>query len=300
MAGHVQLIEKPRNNRKKPFVITPRYEEIIHAILLHRGLTAEQVRKLFYGRSLSFVQTIMLELVEQKYLCRTLFPHVKPGTSSYVYSLGTRAIPYLISRDLYIEGFKPVKSGNYYTLLHLLQLNDFAISARLLPRVSSDVVLTSWLHEWQLKQRPVSAEVNNTQVSSVPDLWFDFTVRAGSQKKPCQMPVWVEIDMGTEWGQKFKNKLCDIVLLVTDLAHEKRFGVQNITVAFATSGTAKRRDLMRQHMKAVLQELDRLNYADVFLCASLKQELEPEQVFLSPIWYTPINDTPLSLLDLSD
>jgi len=89
-------------------------------------------------------------------------------------------------------------------------------------------------------------------------------------------------------------------LLVTEQAHEKRFGVQNITVAFATPGTIKRRDLMRQHIKTVLTALGKLRYADLFLFASLPQELDPREIFLSPMWYTPTSDTPLSLLDLSD
>jgi len=185
-------------------------------------------------------------------------------------------------------------------LKHLLSVNDFAIAARLLPRLDSDVTLTSWLHDWQLQHEPVTATINNTNVSSVPDLWLDFTVRAGSQKKPFAMPIWVELDRGTEWGKRFQDKLTAIVLLVTEQAHEKRFGVQNITVAFATPGTIKRRDLMRQHIKTVLTALGKLRYADLFLFASLPQELDPREIFLSPMWYTPTSDTPLSLLDLSD
>jgi hypothetical protein len=300
LRNYVQ-IDEPTRSRQTKLIITPKHEQIFSAILKHRGLTVEQVTSLFYKPgSLTYVRVNLKELVDNKYLKRMYFPTPGAGASPFVYSLNNRGIHYLVQRDLYLDGYKPIASGNYYFLLHLLMLNDFAISASLLPRLNLDITLSSWLHEWQLKQLPVSAKVNNTEVSSVPDLWFDFTVRAGSQKKPYQMPLWVEIDMGTEWGKKFKDKLTDIVHLVTEQAYEQRFGVKQVTVAFATPGTIKRRDLMRQHIKTVLEELGKLRFADLFLFASLPQGLDPKTVFLSPIWYTPTSDTPLSLLDLSD
>ncbi len=300
MAGQLHLIEKPKNG-KKPFVLSLRDHHYLQAIFAHRGLTVEQLTRLLYKPgSLTYVRVKAKELVQEKYLSRLHFPTVSPGASPFVYTLGTRGLRYLAEADGDVEGFRPLHAENYFILKHLLAVNDFAISAQLLPRVDADVILTSWLHDWQLQHEPVTAKINNTNVSSVPDLLLDFTVHAGIQKKPFAMPIWVEIDKGTEWGKKFKDKLHAIIQLVTSNAPEKRFGVQSVTVAFATLGTAKRRDLMRQHIKSVLEEMGKLRYADLFLFASLPQELDPKQVFLSPMWYTPTSDTPLSLLDLSD
>ncbi len=300
MAGQVQLIEKPKNG-KKPFVLSLRDHDYLQAIKQHRGLTVEQMTRLLYKPgSLTYVRVNAKELAQEKYLSRIHFPTVSTGASPFVYSLGIRGLRYLAECDSDIEGYRPLKSENYFILKHLLSVNDFAIAARLLPRLTHDVELVSWLHDWQLQHEPVSATINNTDVSSVPDLWLDFTVRAGSQKKPFAMPIWVEIDRGTEWGKRFKDKLTALVLLVTEKAHEKRFGVQNITVAFATPRSIKRRDLMRQHIKTVLEELGKLRFAELFLFASLPQELDPREIFLSPMWYMPAKDTPLSLLDLSD
>ena len=302
MAGQVQLLEKQKNhNRKKPFVLSLRQSDYLQAVFSHRALTVEQLTRLLYKPgSLTFVRSNAKALTQEKYLSRMHFPTVSTGASPFVYSLGVRGVRFLSECEEDVSGYRPLHAENYYILKHLQNVNDFAISARILSRLTPDVTLTSWLHDWQLQHEPVTATINNTQVTSIPDLWLDFTVRAGSQKKPCSMPVWVEIDMGSAWGKRLKDKVTHIILLVTERAHETRFTVQNITVAFATPGTIKRRDLIRSHIKTVLEELGKLAFTDVFLCASLPQEIDPKQLFLSPLWFTPTSDRPLSLLDLSD
>lgn len=300
MAGHVHLIENQKT-AKKPFMLSLRDHEYLQAMLDHRGLTVEQLTRLLYKPgSLTYVRVNAKELADQKYLTRIHFPTVSTGASPFVYSLGTRGLRYLSDCDSDVEGYRPLKAENYFTLKHLLAVNDFAIAARLLPRLDANVELVSWQHDWQLQHSPVTAAIHNANISSVPDLFLDFTVLAGSKKKAFSCPIWVEVDRGSECGIKFKNKVQAIIQLVTAKAHEKRFGVTSITVAFATTGTVKRRDVMRQHIKAVLSELGNISLADLFLFASLPQELEPKELFLSPIWYTPTSDTPLSLLDLSD
>src|SRR5438132_763327 len=79
------------------------------------------------------------ELADQKYLSRIHFPTVSTGASPFVYSLGIRGLRYLSECDGDIDGYRPLKSENYFILKHLLSVNDFAISARLLPRVTHDV-----------------------------------------------------------------------------------------------------------------------------------------------------------------
>src|SRR5579859_7952249 len=180
-------ISKHNRIQKKPLYISKRYEEIMRAILLHRALTAEQVVRLFFkSGSLTYVRHHLFELAhkDNKYLSRVLLPHVKPGSSPYLYSLGTRGISYLSDRDMYIPGYKAFTSANYNIDQHFLTINDFAIAARLLPTLTPDVTLTSFLHEWQLKKHPVTALIDNKEISREPDLWLDFQVLAGSKKTP--------------------------------------------------------------------------------------------------------------------
>lgn len=298
-------VSKDNRRQKHAFIFTPRDEALLRAVFDYRGLTAEHVTQLFYKPgSLTYVQTNLKILVEQKYLARFHYPTEHLGLSPYVYTPSSRGMHHLAAIGVPVAGFKPLKEKgketSYYFTQHLLSLNDFVIAASLVPRFSPDVTLQTMYHEWQLKQQPITATIGRDTVSLVPDAWLDFKVLAGSQKKPYQMPVWLEMDMGTEWGKRFKDKLRGIILLVTNGIYQERFGVNNVTVAFATPGSEKRRDLMRTHIKTVLQELDALQFADLFLFATLPQNYDPQTVFLSPIWYTPTSEKPLTLLDLSD
>lgn len=301
LRNSVQTKAHDKPTKKKQLIITPRDEEILFAIMQYRGLTVDQVTRLFFKPgSLTYVRVKLMELTEHKYLSRFHLPTVSTGASPFVYTLGSRGVRFFSGNGIDLNGFKPLQAPNYYFLNHLLSLNDFLISASLLPRFTADVKLTDSLHEWRLKQMPMTTTIANEEIAVVPDGWLDFTVLAGSAKKPYRMPIWVEMDMGTEWGKKFKDKLRDIVLLVTTGAYQDRFGVQHVTVAFATPGTEKRRDLMRSHIKSMLIELGKLAYAELFLFASMPELTDPNHLFLSPIWFTSVGDTPLALLDMSD
>src|SRR6266487_5697268 len=178
LRNYVQIVEPTRSRHTKQLILTKRHEDILCAVVKYRGLTAEQVVKLFFkSGSLTYVRVILKELVGHKYLRRILFPHVKPGSSAYIYSLGTRGVIFLSDRDLYVPGYKPVSSKNYNILAHLLMVNEFAIAAELLPRLTADVSLENFLYEWQLKQRPVSANIESATIESCPDLFLDFHVR---------------------------------------------------------------------------------------------------------------------------
>lgn len=278
---------------------------MLRAFVTYRGLTAEQVTRLFYKPgSLTYVQTNLKTLCEQKYLTRFNYPTISTGVSPFVYTLGPSGLRYLTAIGMDLAGFKPLKEKgkepSYYFLRHLLSLNDFLIAATLVPRLTSDVTISRMDHEWQLKQNPLILSAGRDTISVVPDAWLDCKVLVGSSKKPYAMPIWVEMDMGTEWGKKFKDKLKDIVRVIIEGVYQERFGVKNVTVAFPTPGNEKRRDLMRSHVLSVLKELYQEAYADLFLFACLEEHYDPQTVFLSPIWYSPTRETPFPLLDLSD
>ncbi len=78
------------------------------------------------------------------------------------------------------------------------------------------------------------------------------------------------------------------------------FGCINITVAFATTKGLKRHDLLRAFISQELDHMGLQQFANVFLFASMEQHRDPDTLFLSPLWYTPDDTTPLPLLDLSE
>jgi hypothetical protein len=80
LRNYVQIDEPTKSRQTKQLIPTKRHEDILYAVLKYRGLTAEQVVKLFFKSGcLTYVRVILKELVEHKYLRRILFPHVQPG-----------------------------------------------------------------------------------------------------------------------------------------------------------------------------------------------------------------------------
>ena len=57
---------------------------------------------------------------------------------------------------------------------------------------------------------------------------------------------------------------------------------------------------LRQWFKQELTLLQKTADADLLLVTSLSQtdELSPEHLFLAPVWFTALTDTPVPLLDL--
>src|SRR5437588_12449955 len=100
MAEQVHLVGKSKKLHK-PLLISLKDHHILTAVLEHRGLTVEQVTKLFYkSGSLTYVRVKLMELAEQKYLSRFHFPTISTGASPYVYTLGTRGIRYLSDNEV--------------------------------------------------------------------------------------------------------------------------------------------------------------------------------------------------------
>src|SRR4051812_38755246 len=84
-------------------------------------------------------------------------------------------------------------------------------------------------------------------------------------------------------------------------AYSQIFGTPAVTIVYATTGTTPeyreaRRRAMSAWTKEVLQELDKENWASVFLFGSL----EPDTIYETPLfdgamWYQPGSKTPISL-----
>ena len=118
-------------------------------------------------------------------------------------------------------------------LEHVHCLNDFLIAARLFCRVHPDITLVSMKHDLDMKREPLRVTMDRHVFSLVPDGFLDF--RLSIAGRLYALPVWIEIDRGTEWGNTLKLKLQKIIHAVQSLAFQELFGVSSVTVAIATT-----------------------------------------------------------------
>ncbi len=141
----------------------------------------------------------------------------------------------------------------------------------------------------------------STQVTSViPDAWLDF--RLCLNGITYQTAVWLELDRGSEEQKQFRRKVRGLYQASLSEIHRKEFGAQNITIAFATTAGEKRQEQLRLWTRQELSLLEKISDADLLLFTSLPptSDLDPEWFFLSPVWTTPLTNTPVPLLDLSE
>ena len=112
--------------------------------------------------------------------------------------------------------------------------------------------------------------------------------------------LW-ELDRGTEDQKFFRKRIRAYIVFLKSRAFKTLFGIDNITVAFATTTDHNRVKQMHEWAAKEFASMNEPGWlADLFLFTNLPEnmgDLEPRQLFLAPVWYTPTeDDNPMSLL----
>jgi hypothetical protein len=160
------------------------------------------------------------------------------------------------------------------------------------------------LHERVFKNAPIKATYTRSNREEtktiVPDAYIAFVYTSPSGKEEI-IPVLWELDRGTEDQKFFRRRIRAYIVFLKSRAFKTLFGIENITVAFATTKNHNRIKQMREWtQKELTVTTEPAWLADLFLFTALPEnmgEIEPRQLFLDPIWYTPSEDeNPVSLL----
>jgi hypothetical protein len=289
-------VKKP----KRPFTgITPLYEPLLQAIYQFHMLRAEQQCRLlgYSPRSEKRVQALDKDLVDHRYL-QEEWPPTRKLRSKYVYVLGEEGIAYLKERDYDISNSLRASQElgkDYAHITHLLELNDVLISAVLLKQHAPLCYLECFIHDRELKRRPCTVTWHGKKLDIIPDAFLDVRVSLPDGKKR-RLPILLEHDRNSEFGEGFRKKVRGLIALVKSEAYKDRFGVNAITIAFTTFTGDQRRDRMRE---VVRQELgsDLKTLGHLFVFTSQQQPPDPKHLWLNPCWYTPfMDDKPVAIL----
>jgi hypothetical protein len=285
-------------NTVKPILLTPRIEEILRAIAFHRLMTARDLCHLLYSpSSLTHVREILASLSNAKYLYRFQLPHTSRGNTENVFVLGTRGREFLSSLGTQVAGyFRPYKvtHASRSQIMHDLVLTRFCVAAHVWCAKQPDFKLLETRTGYELARLP-AAKVT-------PDAWLLFEkLKDGAHDY--YSPVLLEVDRGSEHGQKFKHHLrARLEFIKKGGAYSKLFGQEAVTVAYVTTGEMpKYRQVRRRAMctwaSEVLKELGKLSWSPLFrFTAVLLDDLYSSPIFDEPVWYTPDSPVPISLL----
>jgi hypothetical protein len=296
--------------RKTPIILTPRDEKILRAIYQYRYMTALDVAwLLFKPSSLTHVREILSSLAGGEdlhtltYLYRFGLPSV--GNSLRVFTLGSKGRRFLAERGIPMNWyFRPYKLKHFSVghIQHQLILTRFLVVAHVWSRKQSDFNLLKVRFGYEFGRTPKKETVemsgNMTAVPVIPDAWL-LLERVSNGNL---LPIFLEIDRGMEYQQRFKQHIRSRIQFIEDGGYTKTFGSRSVTIAYATTGqTSAYRDTRRKTMalwtREVLEELGKENWAGVFRFASLDfKELFDLALFEKPLWHRPDSPTPRTLL----
>jgi hypothetical protein len=322
-----QPTPKPQKSRsqpkKKPFVITRRYEEILQAVHFYRFVRVGDIARLFFKETSRNYAGELLALLSGesnaapgvKYLYRFPMPQTRKGQTEYIYTLGSEGRKYLKSLGTEVAWyFRPAdypkteedKAGviSYSHLKHATTLTSFLVAAEVFSRGNNEYELFETRIEYDLKSQATKIQLpivkqGDTQTEEeiewvVPDGWLNFYRDHHPYK-----PILLEIDRGTEMQKKFKRRIKGLTLFIQPEGHYKAmFGTNIVTVAFATTGNEQRLQTMLDWTQEALDEIKKPKHAASFRFCRLSPSFEtkPETLFCAPVWYTPRTKEATSLL----
>ncbi len=299
-------------SKKKVFEVSGKFERIItSAVYPHHFLTWWQVSRLLgYSQgSRTGVQDMLKSLTDAKYLHSFYLP-LPAKQRPFVYALGSNGRKYLRTLEIdtaiyYLPSEQEQKS--YSWMMHQLELNDIVISARLLEKQLSTLHLFDWQHDLILKRQPLETlDEKGKPIRVTPDALFDFRVKREG-KKDARFFLWLEHDRGEESNEKFRKKLRDILRIVEQGVHTKRYGAQRIIIMVTTSAGDRRVEKMRLLARLELGTVSEDSYKNqMFKFAAVpalmeRKPIEPNVLFCDgELWLSPYGDTdnPGRLIDL--
>lgn len=280
--------------------LSPQDALILRNLARFHYLVARQVCRLLYSpSSITYVQTRLKLLTEEGFCQRIWLPkRARYGSAPAVYTLARRGINYMAAAGVdVIRRYHPAEqeARSFLFLNHTIALNDFLISAELLGRWAPEFKLARLLHERELKRKPVYVSSDQgRRVPVIPDAWLDFRIQDSFQ-----VCMAVEIDRGTEEQKRWREKVARL-LLYADGPYQEAFGTRSLTFAVATTAGYWRLMELMAWTRAELEARREQSQADLFLFAHIEPDtIDPERVFLSPIWRQPFNEEPIALLENS-
>lgn len=309
--------------KNAPFVLKPHHERILYALYRYHFLTVEQVTRLLYSKgSLTSVRALLALLAKHDYAMHLYLPRPTPtGSVPKIYTLARRGINYLKKQGYDIPTrFHPSEQEekSYLFLRHTLAVNDFLIAAAGLEKAFPAIHLSEVWHERVLKREEpikVSFEKLTTEgklvlgkddkplietLHLIPDAFIDIRIAQPDMSKTYRNCLLLELDRATIEEKNFRKKIRGLLTFIKSGQSRKRFSTKFPTIAFVnTVGGLMRREKIKHWTEVELKKSKEPHFwTELFMFTDLKEdeEIQPETIFLSPIWYTPFQKKPMLLL----
>ncbi len=293
--------------KKKPFVVTPVHDLLLHDLNTLQRATAEQLTRLNYKPGMqTTVKARLKDLADNRYVLPLSHPSIR---LPYMYALDRKGLNYLAAQGIDVrEYFRPSNeedsAKNFLFREHMLAISDILIHAMLFEKSEASYRINTMLHERVFKNQPIKATYirsgREETRTIVPDAYLAFVFTRPDGKEET-IPVMWELDRGTEDQKFFRRRIRAYSVFLRSRAFKMLFHIKNITIAFATTKDHNRMKQMREWTRKELAATNEPSWlSQLFLFTSLPEnmaEIEPHHLFLEPVWYLPSDDeNPVSLL----
>ena len=293
--------------KQKAFVVTPVHDLLLHNLHILQRATAEQLTRLNYKMGmLTTVKQRLKDLTDAGYVLPLSHPSIR---LPYMYALDRKGLNHLAAQGVDVrEYFRPSQeedsAKNFLFREHMLAISDILIHALLFVKSDPSYRIGDMQHERVFKNTPIKAVYTRTNREEtktiVPDCYIAFVYTSPSGKEET-IPVLWELDRGTEDQRFFRKRIRAYIVFLKSRAFKTLFGIENITVAFATTKNHQRVNQMREWAAKEFATTSEPGWlANLFLFTAFPENMadsEPRQLFLNPVWYTPSDDeNPVSLL----
>src|SRR6266568_7990471 len=172
----------------------------------------------------------------------------------YMYALDRKGLSYLAAQGVDVrEYFRPSQeedaAKNFLFREHMLAISDILIHALLFVKSEPSYRIGTMQHERVFKNTPIKAaftkNIREETKAIVPDAYIAFVYTNQSGKEDT-IPVLWELYRGTEDQKFFRKRIRAYIVFLKSRAFKTLFGVENITVAFATTKDHNRIKLIRE------------------------------------------------------
>jgi hypothetical protein len=178
----------------------------------------------------------------------------------------------------------------WWFIEHSLEVNDVIISAAMLKIDNPDYWLQSFVHERELKRKPYKVSWKGNEITLIPDAILDFRAKIDGGER--RLPVMLEHEISPKGEFAFKKKLRAYIALLRE-----RFQNTPVTIAYITALGPNYLGKIREW---AWQELHSTNETEslgkVFCFTAIQKPIDPAKLWLAPVWYTPYDEPPISLL----
>jgi hypothetical protein len=328
---------KKHQPKNTPFTVTAVYHLLLEALLELKILSAEQMTRRYYlAGSITTVKNRLTRLERNGYIDHLKLPTTK-GNAGYLYFLARKGRRYFQEGEEDIKDYyrpSKEKEKSYFHLMHLLEVNDILIAARMLPKIALPYSLSELLHDYDLQHDPfyitvdrlIQARIDGViksiqreeTLALIPDALVEY------RRTPSTIPgkpfdrigIWHEHNR-TGGAKRFKPKIRAILEVIGSGGYKKLLDVPSLRVAITTSGGELRKRKLRQWTEEVLEEtaqkekgtalssearriVRRYENVNIFYFATTPPFasgcIVPRTYYLEKVWYQPFSSKPVALL----